>query len=180
MIHPGIVSFLQNLSGFIATVRDNNLYISQSTTYEQLGVYHRNHRNLEVPSSTASKSLKPSKTEKVPQFILSKFVGDRLGGAHWIKGVVRKFKGQGIKTYLTDNTYCNVNSDWSSAFASRLLDSLINSDILQYITTKLKDEGNCAEVWEVIYNALQSTDLTLARVLNNWQDFFRLWYETLK
>ena len=32
MIHVGIVSFLQNLAGFIATVTKKELFISQSTT----------------------------------------------------------------------------------------------------------------------------------------------------
>ena len=121
-----------------------------------------------IPSTTASQEKIFSRTEKVPQFVHSKFVGDRLDGSDWIKGVVRKFKGQGPAFFLTDHLHCNVNSDWLAAFASHSLDSLVNSDILQYITTKLEDEGNCADVWDTICNTLQLSDLTLARVLKNW------------
>ena len=132
-----------------------------------MGVYHRNNCNLEGPSSTALKRLALSKTEKVLQFVLSKFVGDRLDRSDWITDVVRKFRGQGIETFLTDTLYCDANSDWSAAFASRLLDSVDDSDMLQYITTELEDEGNYTEVWGIIFDALQLSDLTLARVLKN-------------
>ena len=111
-------------------------------------------RLAKVSSSTASKGLAPSKTEKVSQFVLSKIVGDRLQGTDWIKCVVREFKGQGLTTFLTDNLYCDANSDWSQVFASRLLDFLVDSDILQYITNKLEDEENCTEVWDIICDAL--------------------------
>ena len=83
-----------------------------------------------IPASTVSQEKKSSKTEKVPQFTLSKFVGNRLAGAEWIKGVVGKFKGQGQVTFLIDPAYCNNHSDWSDVFSSRLLDALVNNDIL--------------------------------------------------
>ena len=47
------------------------------------------------------------------------------------------------------------------------------------MATELKDETNCADVWEKITDVLQSSDLTLLRVLRDWQKFFRLCCDTL-
>ena len=47
------------------------------------------------------------------------------------------------------------------------------------MATELKDEENCADVWEKIEKVLQSSDLTLLRILRDWQKFFRLRCDTL-
>ena len=47
------------------------------------------------------------------------------------------------------------------------------------MATELKDETNCADVWEKITDVLQSSNLTLLRVLRHWQKFFRLRCDTL-
>ena len=48
MISPGMVTYLQTISAFVKTVRVDNLYISPSTTYDQLAEYSHVHRNLET------------------------------------------------------------------------------------------------------------------------------------
>jgi len=79
--------------------------------------------------------------------------------------VLRKFKGQ--SRYLLDTSHCHGHSEWSDAFILKLLDSLVDSDVLQYTTSELKNEGKLADVWDMIIEALQFTDLTLAGVLKN-------------
>ena len=56
----------------------------------------------------------------------------------------------------------------------RLLDSLADNDIIGYLSTKLNDEGNCAEAWDNITSYLQTSDLTMARIMQHWSDFFAL------
>jgi len=103
-----------------------------------------------------------------------------MDGKSWIDSVERKFKGRGAIKYLADGEYCDDNDEISSALTSRLLDSIAESDILSYMATELKDEENCADVWEKIAKVLQSSDLTLLRILRDWQKFFRLRCETLE
>ena len=64
----------------------------------------------------------------------------------FVDNVMRNFKGHGQLSYLEDSYFCDDQPVWSEAFSSRLLDSLADSNILGYLSTKLKDEGNCAEV----------------------------------
>ena len=59
---------------------------------------------------------------------------------------MRDFEGHGQLSYLEDDQYCNNHLVWSEVFSSRLLDALANSDIIGYLLTELKGEGNCAEV----------------------------------
>ena len=121
--------------------------MSPSTTYDQLAEYSHAHRNLEASSSTAKRGVDTSKSDKpdkIPNFSVPKFNGDRLEGATWIADVVRKFKSFGVRKYLTDGLYYSQNDEWSSAFTSRLLDSIVDSGILKYIATELEHEINCA------------------------------------
>ena len=80
------------------------------------------------------------KLDKIPTFTVPKFGGDRMEGKSWIESVVRKFRGFGLIKYLTDIEYCDDNDKISSAFTSRLLDSVAESNILSYMATELKDE----------------------------------------
>ena len=105
---------------------------------------------------------------------MPKFVGNSLEGQEFVDNVVRKFKGHGQLSYLEDGQYCENHPAWSEAFSSRLLDFLANSDILGYLSTELKDEGNCSEVWEKITSCLQTSDLTMARIMKHWSGFFAL------
>ena len=43
MINPAMILYLQALSMYIKTVRHDNLYISPSTTYDQLAIYSAKH-----------------------------------------------------------------------------------------------------------------------------------------
>ena len=78
-----------------------------------------------------------------------------MDGKSWIDSVERKFRGSEVIKYLTDGKFCDDNDEISSAFTSRLLDSIAESDILSYMATELKDECNCADVWEKIEKVLQ-------------------------
>ena len=178
MIHPGIIMQLTFISTFLSTVRKYDSFLTKSTKLDQLAVFHRNNLSVAKPPAVTNET-KATRTDKVPVFSLPKFTGERLDGEEWIKGVVRKFKGNGVFEYLTSSNKCDNNLNWSEAFASRLLDSIVSSDILNYITTELDDEGNCCDVWNTICDKLQSSDLDLARVLKHWQAFFQLRCTTL-
>ena len=112
--------------------------------------------------------------QKVPASSVTKFVGNRLERQEFVDNVVRKFKGHGQISYLEDAEFCDGHPVWSEVFSSRLLDSLADSDILGYLLTKLKDEDNYTEVWKKITSCLQMLDLTMARIMQHWSDFFAL------
>ena len=73
----------------------------------------------------------------------------------FFESVVRKFKGFEVIKYFTDGDHYDDNDEFSSAFTSRLLESIADSDILSYMATELKDKENCADVWEKIAKVLQ-------------------------
>lgn len=74
-----------------------------------------------------------------------------------------------------DNTqYCDNHPSSSRAFASRLRDSISESDILGYLAEELDKEDNCATVWAAIKDKLSSTGVKTARVYGYWQDIFGL------
>ena len=74
-----------------------------------------------------------------------------------------------------DNTqYCDNHPSSSRAFASRLRDSISESDILGYLAEELEKEYNCATFWAAIKDKLSSTGVKTARVYGYWQDIFGL------
>ena len=98
---------------------------------------------------------------------MSKLVGKSLEGQLFVDNVVQKFKGHGQLSYLENYQYYDDHPSWSESFSSRLLDSLDDSDILGYLSTETKDEGNCTELWEKITSYLQTPDLTMARIMQH-------------
>jgi len=179
MINPAIRLTLQNIAQFIATVRKRKLYLSKSTTFDELHDYHASNRASHQRINDAAALGQGHKASfagdhKVPAFTVPKFVGDSLEGQAYVDNVVRKFNGHGQLQFLEDDSYCADHFAWSEAFSSRLLDSVADSDILGYLSTELKDEGNCAEVWYKITSCLQTSDLTMARIMQHWSDFFAL------
>jgi len=69
---------------------------------------------------------------------------------------------------LEDETNCNNSPFWSGAFASRLRESIEESDILLFFAAELDWENNCARVWTRIECHLSSTDIKTARLMTNW------------
>ena len=180
MISPAVRLTLQNIAQFTATVRRRKLFLAKSTTFDELHDYHASNRATHLRKYDAAalglgrKQSSSGGDHKVPAFTVPKFVGDSLEGQAFVDNVVRKFKGHGQLSFLEDDQYCDDHSVWSEAFSSCLLDSLADSDILGYLSTELKDEGNCAEVWDKITSCLQTSDLTMARIMQHWSDFFAL------
>ena len=151
MISPAIKLTLQRIAQFTETVRRQKLYLSKLTTYDELLDYHASNRksNQRIYDVTAlEQGRTPSGgNHNVPAFSVPKLVGNRIEGHAFVDNVMRKFKGRGQLSYLEYNLYYDNHPAWSESFSSRLLDSLADNDILGYILTELKDEGNCEEVW---------------------------------
>ena len=149
IISPVIQLTIERIAQFVMMVRRRKLYLSKSTTFDELLDYHASNRHTyQRKYDAAALSKKQSPTEfdqKVPVFSVPKFVVDSLEGQKFVDKAVRNFKGCGQISYLEDAELCDNHPAWSEAFSSRLLDSLVDSDIHGYLSTKLKDEGNCAE-----------------------------------
>jgi len=70
--------------------------------------------------------------------------------------------------FLEDVRNYNNSPYWSGAFASRLRESIAESDMLSFLATELDGENNYATVWARIEWLLLSTDIKTATVMTNW------------
>ena len=64
--------------------------------------------------------------------------------------------------------------EWSDVFASRLRESIYESDILGFLSTELEAEKNCAKVWKQIVSHLTSVDVNTTRMMAHWNQLFNL------
>ena len=147
MISPAIQLTLERIAQFTVTVRRRKLYLSKSKTFDKLLDYHTINRKSN-PRKYDAAALGQGHTptgfdQKVPALSVSKFAGNSLEGQEFVDNVARKFEGRGHLSYLEDANFCDNHPAWSESFSSCLLDSLVDSNILGYLLTELKDEGNC-------------------------------------
>ena len=178
MTSPSIKLTIERIAQFVVTVRRQKLYLSKSTILDELLDWHASNRHTyQVKYDAAALSQEQSPAgfdQNVLAFSIPKFIGDRIKRQELVDNVMRKFKGHGQLSYLEDTDFCDNHPGWSEAFSSCLLDSLAENDILGYQLTELKDEGNCAEVWEKFTTCLHTSELTMARIMQHWSDFFAL------
>ena len=114
-------------------------------------------------SGTAAKATAGA-DHKIPSFKVPIFYGDTLKGDKYIDEVANIFRNNAMAKFVDSVEYCDNHSNWSEAFASRLRDSISESDILGYLATELNTENNCAKVWRVIKEKLSSADVTTVRM----------------
>ena len=75
---------------------------------------------------------------------------------------------------MINEQFCTDKPTQCSAFASRLRESLADNVILGFLSTELEDEHNAAIVWNKIGSHLNSSDLSMAREMQNWTELFAL------
>ena len=109
---------------------------------------------------------------KILSLSFPKFEGDTLGGDKFIERVTTKFRSNGQSLFLDSVQHCKVDISWTSDFTSRLHESLTDSSILGFLSSELDEEINSAKVWSRICDHLNSSDLSMARKMHNWTDFF--------
>jgi len=90
-----------------------------------------------------------------------------LTGDDFIVDVDRTFQSAAMAQFLDSQSCCDNSSTWSDAFASRLRGSVADSDILGFLVTELESEKNCFIVWTRIQLMMNSSDVTIARVMYN-------------
>jgi len=84
------------------------------------------------------------------------------------------FRSFAMDKYFLDEVYYVKSSEWSDAFASRLRESIYESDILGFLSTELEAEKNCAKVWKQIVSHLTSADVNTTRMMAHWNQLFNL------
>ena len=178
MLTIPVLRMLHTIAGMTVIVRQSSLYLTPSTTYDVLRTFAARSPHPAINDACGSgggKSGSSSSTEvKVPNFSVPKFEGDTLGGDKFIDKVSTKFRSNGQSLYLESVQHCTENTSWSSAFASRLRESLADSAILGFLSSELDKEHNSAKVWARISSHLNSSDLSMAREMHNWTEFFAL------
>ena len=93
---------------------------------------------------------------------------------YFIEDVDRAFRSTVIAQLLDFKSCCDNSPTWSDTFVSRLCGSVADLDILGFLATELESEKNCAKVCTRIQLTLNSSDVTTARVMANWQALFSL------
>ena len=114
-----------------------------SEGYEKL--YNRLRRELGDKEHYAmNEEGKIAKTDdgKIPSFRVPKFTGDTLAGDTYIESVDNVFRSAAMAQYLLSEVFCETRISWSDAFASRLRESIRESDILGFIATEMKATKN--------------------------------------
>ena len=183
MISPAIRIILRKIQLMIATVRKDNLYLPKSLSFDALESYsstrYAHQRRHDAAALGNEQTPSGGSDQKLPTFTVPKFDGTTLEGDTYVEAVERRFRNNGQLQFLEDESYCRTHAAWSSAFASRLLDSVADSPILGYLSTNLKKEKNCAIVWTKVNSCLHTSDLTMARIMQHWTDFFGLRCESM-
>ena len=125
-------------------------------------------------SSPAPSGPSSSNDHKIPSFKVPTFRGDSISSDTWMEDVVRCFSSNCMAQYIKDESFCAQHIQWSSAFASRIRESIASSDILSFIATEQDTEQNCAKLWKVVQTKLTSADLKMARAMSHWNLLFGL------
>ena len=132
MISPAMQLTIKRIAQFVVTVRRRNIYLSRDTTFDKLLDFHASNRHTHQrkydAAALGNEKSQKGFDQKVPAFMVPKFVGNSLERQVFVDKVTRKFKGHGQLSYLEDTDFCEGYPAWSEAFSSRLLDSLDDSD----------------------------------------------------
>jgi len=150
----------------------HSLFLQKGITFEALVRWFGENQSLKP---TDYKKLSVTQDlNKITTFHVHKFKGDTLTGDDFIEDVDRAFRSATMAQFLDSKSCCENSPTWSDAFASRLRGSVVDSDILGFLATELESEKNCAKVWTRIQLMLNSSDVTTARIMENWQALFSL------
>ena len=167
-----VVMLLSQLAGKVQQMLDEGYYLDSGVKYVDFQQYIQS-----LPSKTTSSGNNSSATNddhKMPSFKVPIFRGDIMAGDKYMEDVVICFTNHALEKYLLDENYCKKNLEWSSAFASRIRESIKGNDILGFIATEEASERNCTKLWTTIESHLTSADLTMARAMAFWNTLFGL------
>ena len=146
-----VLRMLHSIAGMTVIVRQKSLYLTPTLTYNGLANFAARSPHparYDACGSGGGKSgVNNSSDVKIPSFSVPKFEGDTLGGDKFIERVTTKFRSNGQSPFLDSEQHCTANTSWSSAFASRLRESLTDSPILGFLSSELDEENNSAKVW---------------------------------
>ena len=181
MITVPVVLLLSEIAGCTEQVLESNYYLAPGVTYKSLFKWTkamsdpgRYDARGSHSSTTPGSSTSATGAGKMPHFKVDPFSGDALSGDDYVKDVISIFKSNAVPQYLSDATYCSINTSWSGAFASRLRKSVADSSTMGFLATTLEKQDNCAICWSQIQDHLTTSELKVGRVLRLWQDFFKL------
>ena len=169
-----VTLMLLHVAGLAALVRANKHYLGPGVNYESLSAWagalnHPGRYDARGPGSSGTSSDK-----KMPAFKVPPFKGDTIDGDKFIKQVQKTFKSSGVSQFLDDVEHCQSNLEWSFAFASRILEAISDSSVLEFLDAELEQEKVCATVWGKIQDHLSSSALSRARVRGHWRKLWRL------
>ena len=149
----------------------SGLFLTREVTFQQLEQFGR--QSL-TDSAIQEKAQSAQLPQKMPSLTVPRFNDDAIKGDAFIIEVEAAFKSQGMQRYLQDQSFCDRNLQWSTAFASRLRESLHDSATMRFMAAELKREDNCARTWSAVVTHLTSIDIKVARSLDQWKQLFSL------
>ena len=119
------------------------------------------HIKFGINPMTRQFKVPPENNKKLPMFTVPVFC--RWGGRRW------QMDGEGDQQVQIERCFrlplrarnLREKHEWSSAFASRLCESVSDNPSLGYLSTELEEVDYCCNVWDKIKDCLSSSDLTM-------------------
>ena len=161
----------------------SGLYLTRRVTFQQLEQLGRQfdqaNSAIQGRLSQQTQGQGAPLPQKMPSLKVPRFNDDAIKGDAFIDEVESAFKSEGMQRYLQDESFCDANLQWSTAFASRLRESLHDSTTVRFMAAELKKVDNCAKLWAAVVKHLTSIDMKVARALEQWKQLFSLQCESM-
>ena len=140
-----VTMMLAKLASYAVIFDQYNLYFSKTATFDELTAEYLT-CNEKTGSGLVTTNVS-STNSKIPVFSLPTFQGNTMNGDSYLEGVALGFKSAAMADFIYDEHHCEQNPTWSSAFASRLRESLKTFTILNFLANEQDAEENCAVVF---------------------------------
>ena len=172
LITVPVMMMLAKLATYAVVFEQCNMHISKSATFDELTAEFLTRNEKTVSGSVTTHVT--STNAKIPDLSLPTFQGDTMNGDSYLDGITLAFKSAAMADFLYDEAHCDMHPTWSSAFSSKLRESLKTSPILNFLADEQDAEENCAKVFTAVEDHLTTGDVTMARSFKLWQELFKL------
>ena len=150
------VLLISEIAGYVENVIESEHFLASGVTYKSLSLWakvmsnpgkydaHASYSSTTHGSSTPGGGGNDGGDKKMLSFKIDLFTGGTLSGGVYIRNILSVFKFNTVLLFLTDVGYYRQNLPWSSAFASCIRTSIVDSSILSFLARILGKEENCA------------------------------------
>ena len=136
-----VTPLLSNIVSYTVALQEEELYLSPGIGYRALTTWFAEYKktsmeNLKKFSQIDSATVNNTE-KKIPAFVVPIFRGNTFYRNEYIRMVKTIFRSNAMLQFLEDPNYCGNSSYCSGIFASRLCESIKESDILSFLAMEL-------------------------------------------